>query len=1666
MIKNLLEKIVIIGILILSTSKLIAQGPIAPEAGTFEPLDATDMVNLLTGDLSYVLPLMEVPSPEGGYPITLNYHAGISLDQDASWVGLGWNINPGAINRNIIGVPDDWNDALNSSISRSVGGTVRNTQIFAGVGWGDDDSNSIGLHANIQSHKAFGGETSYDYSIGIQANIAGQRYGASYASNGSWGIDYNSLSYSSKSGLGLNLSLPIMENEVYADLSLSAKGGLGISLRSPGNGSVNLTGNEGGNSGTAVSATSRDYGDMFSVNLNLGFLKIGAKTQEYDYWHFDEKTYGSTGALYVGKMGQTLDNKILPRFHQFDASQSLDEFNRVIEATQNNLTYMSYDQYNVNGQGISGSISPYLFDSGFLHLPASYYILRKTNLYGQNTELTHQFYDIPEYYKNSISKSIDNSEGSSSISFYFNNEYSSYARFKPSGNSSWTNEDNNREGKIIESIRIEGETDESEGFYSRKNRLKRGSYIETYTNKQLLGNTFYNRGIDRTKLEEDGIGAFKITKSDGVTYHYAIPVYQKEKISRVTQYDENINDKYTEEQTLTPYATHWLLTAITGPDYFDKNNNGLLDEDDYGYWVQFDYGKWSDGFAWRIPKRGYNYGEGSKSFSWGLKEVYYLNSIKTRTHTALFVKGNRLDAKSTATNHYNSTRNGLRYYEAQYNTLDQNLPRYGGVDGKTYYPGVYSTIAPEDLAEYWTTYSIINIKNGMYAQSFSQESLKLKKIILLKNEDIPTSLTTHSDGKLASKLVSDIFFTERTIIVNDGPGSDDWNSGWMDYVDSKHYGEYYHKLYDEHDSYFNIEEKAIKIIDFDYDYSLAKGYDNTGRLTLKNVNVRGKGGAKTIPPYTFNYEQNNIPYQNNDNQNSWGHYKNSPSIWSLNKITTPVGAQINVEYESDDYSSEAALKRIFFDKNLEIKFDENGNGEKLVKFRNAVDNDARQNIVFSDYFKLGKSEYLDFIYWQNDYIVDIAAECEVTNVVNNEVVFKLPNLNTKTDVRKDYTCSEKSWVFIKNYQGAIDRTLNWKEELNVNQCDSRGERIKIRLSSSLQRENVKGGGVRVKKIDINGKYPTQYFYSKNNLYESTDSNYKSSGVTSFAPSKQFKEIPFKEHVSSPIVMYENVAVLKDDGTIKKYKFNVLKPFTIQGNNYKLGNFLEVTKSNPIMQDIPRHYINDYRFYSGYTINKQNFEVKSNFGSLGALISSQITNNKGQLLSKTENKFKSLTDSDIGVIQENFSNVEEILGYYNSNTGVAINIGNTTKLSYPSVIESTSQTSGGLTTTMMYDKFDLTTGEPLETIVYDSEGRKIKTERVPANYGYREMGSKVEDYNYKNMLSQNAAEYVSVYKNGFWKPFAANVITWKNNWDYSFIDGSVTNNNDTWRKHKAYIWNGEIDQNGTYLNFNTFQFSDTAMNENWLEISEVKRYNQFSQPLEVKDINNNYVSKKLGDNYTKVITKANAAYDDMYYSGAEYQYGNYFDSRISSNGVKYVGEKEAHTGDYVVEVYPQSGFNIQVPARNGRNTSLKQRFKVSVWVKKGGENSVLIYLNNNQRIPFKTEENVFAGDWVLLNGYINIDELGASVGIVSTEPVVLDDFRLYPAISSMTSYVYNKWDEVTHIIGANGLATHYIYDESGRLIETQTELADKVPGDGSGGFKRTSTNSYNYKRNNQ
>lgn len=85
------------------TGWALTSGPSQPEMANFQPAGTTELVDVSSGDFKYNIPLMEVD----GYPINLSYQSGASMEEEASWVGLGWNLNIGSITRQLRGLPDD-----------------------------------------------------------------------------------------------------------------------------------------------------------------------------------------------------------------------------------------------------------------------------------------------------------------------------------------------------------------------------------------------------------------------------------------------------------------------------------------------------------------------------------------------------------------------------------------------------------------------------------------------------------------------------------------------------------------------------------------------------------------------------------------------------------------------------------------------------------------------------------------------------------------------------------------------------------------------------------------------------------------------------------------------------------------------------------------------------------------------------------------------------------------------------------------------------------------------------------------------------------------------------------------------------------------------------------------------------------------------------------------------------------------------------------------------------------------------------------------------------------------------------------------------------------------------------------------------------------------------
>lgn len=205
-IAQLLLVIMLLNILQPMTAFALTSGPSQPEAMSFQPVGMTDMVDLSTGDFKYNIPLLDVD----GYPINLNYQSGSGIDDEATWVGLGWNLNVGSINRQLRGIPDDFKgDEITTEHSVknkiTVGGRLTTKIEFGGALEGKEESKlkvngslSIGVFSDNYTGVGaeFGANVGMSYGLSNSSGLTGGM-GLGVLSNTSSGVDvtpYVSLS--------------------------------------------------------------------------------------------------------------------------------------------------------------------------------------------------------------------------------------------------------------------------------------------------------------------------------------------------------------------------------------------------------------------------------------------------------------------------------------------------------------------------------------------------------------------------------------------------------------------------------------------------------------------------------------------------------------------------------------------------------------------------------------------------------------------------------------------------------------------------------------------------------------------------------------------------------------------------------------------------------------------------------------------------------------------------------------------------------------------------------------------------------------------------------------------------------------------------------------------------------------------------------------------------------------------------------------------------------------------------------------------------------------------------------------------------------------------------------------------------------------------------------
>ncbi|TJY37389.1 hypothetical protein [Pontimicrobium aquaticum] len=1730
-------------------------GPGSPEAAGFEPVDATDMVNLTNGNLSYVLPLMSVE----GFPISMSYHAGITSDLDASWVGLGWYLNPGAINRSVTNTPDDWKKGLGINFTsydkttRHYGisvelGITAAASIGVGLNWGGGQGLSGSVNASLGLGSGFNGmikgagisgsvSTTGDASIGLG-------YGGSVV--GSLGAGAG-VSYSLKSqwNLGAGIGKSLGDNGAYVGAGFSFNGGM--SVGGAGNNNTNKAGNSGG---VGMSSQSFSEGDasinsqssgialplhVVGIPITLGFkktkvkinIKKGFRNEEWGALYsseFDSITSGTSRIVSLPNYAEEFTDYMvreksmdtystrLPQQEEDFASDYTKDIENI------NFTFLGYDDYNVAAQGLMGNMTPRVFQNASIAGKGQ----RLKNIDGDNIHVFWHSGLSGDFAQRELGNP-DNNYSSNDLYFYFDGQFSSVEKNEVTSMSSITTGTNDLNDIVNEGTH-------SSSFSNSYGRAKSPTFVEVFTNSQIESGHAASRGLispatipnadrdDIDKFDPDGIGGYKVTSPDGKTYHFALPVYHFEQIHRMQidgQEDLNFDiDDVSEKRQYSRYATHWLLTAITGSDYIDTNSNGLFDKSDYGYWVELEYGKWSDGFVWRSPYQDnvYEYNtnlintvedKDKGSYSFGRKQLYYLDKINTKNKTALFVKELRHDAFGKA----------LKFKF----TNDNNIS-IGNTGG-----GANSS-------------SLNYTDDSVYVRELDVEykkeySLKLSKIVLVDG-DIGKTLSKNTTGSLGSAYIGDNYSANDT--CSPGWESDDFKSVYgTGYTYSIHNES---KVLDVNDvSTSFITQNALEVVELNHSYKLAKSSPSSldantsfnsyeGKLTLDSVQRKGKGNAEYMPATFFEYymeNKDNISYNSlsgnpsntiieteiasrKSKADAWGFLQgthngdNAIKAWSLKEITMPTGAKIEINYEEDDYYTEAFSRRYWRNEQLQFRFDDT-NGDRYIEFREDP-NYIGDSLDFEDYFSVGDEVFLDATYDRrppgpnNTRYVFVAGKYEVLSIdtVNQIIRIDIPD-SAASGTRTD--CSITPWYTVERWS---EISGAWRSPFNEGYCNAPqvsgtdNTLKKYTLIASRVPEDETGGGLRVSElrtIDNSNTYKVTYDYTMPN-------STRSSGITSYAPINGQKYVPYQSEIPVPGVMYEYVTMREtsnsgDYDSETRYRHHVLKPVH---NIFNPNIAMEAMDAGAEGEDeiFWAEVTENFGGLDGTNsreVTAKKIDININTALLGQIKSIENLNSIGQVMLKTEYQYINgeilvNQEPNKGYLKETFNSMKSVFESNNDGTTVIDEkrlLSVSSKTEYNNMIKKTITTSGGLQNYIEYSDVDPWLGSFRKSRSKMADGSLREDVRLPAYEKYPDMQSKIIDPANKNMLTQEAMSISKYYDGSNYKTLNASINTWNDSWSYRDdygVESVAANEDPVWRKHKTFIWKDDVNntdgsysttvnETNDYFNWST----GVPTSSNWQNVSEITRYTHWSSPVETRDINNNFASSKMADNYSKVIASGNARYSEMYYSGAEnVASGNTFEGEVLGANLR--DSSYAHTGKYSVKNTTINGKTFEISGDVGLNSNdlskdfRPGKYKVSFWMyshdKAASSQMGADLIFNSSSVTLG--ETVEAGAWKQYNYYVDL-VANTSVNIYVTNSISIgyyfDDFRMHPVSSNMNSFVYDEeTDALKYILDANNMATLYIYDPAGRLCKVYSEVENQTGANG--GFKLISENEYYYK----
>jgi len=922
----------------------LTNGPSQPESTQFQAVTITNLVDPFTGDFSYNIPLLDVD----GYPLNLAYNAGASMDEESSWVGYGWNVNPGSVSRIMKGIPDDF-----------------------------DGTDIIHKSYNIRP----------DVTGGVAFNISAEIFGLDFlGANASCDIFYNNQrGLGVEIGAGISATLSVSKHSAgeYTG-GLTAGGNLGITSNSQTGADFNFGANMGistkdkenntGSLGFKLGGGLNSRAGLKSTTLGVSFNTSKqeskksqddrkAKMNDKQLKHFKPLSHSGSMSLgsTISSYGQAFNPTItMPMQSQ---SYSLSPMAGLEFWGFNTPTIQLTGHYSKQSLAISEKDFPAY---GFIHsdlgrtnpLAILDFNREKDVPYMESTPtlavpfITQDLFTATSQFGSSQFKAFSNSSGvffdtyasnkslalSLGVEFGIGGGLKAGADLSGSGSSTVT-----RKWTMHNDFLYNGDfSTANKDPYANENP---SAYFKLVGEKSSINKDFLNQiaGLDPVKVKTGEVTnnaqAYSTLASNNREYSISSAIARNIREPRGEIFSVLTGkqaSKFALDKTINSYssASSTTLNCING--FFGTSNPTTIDRTGDNH-------------------KSNHFSEITVTKNDGMRLVYgvpvYNNSQTDVTFSVDkndFVSSNNLVTYLTGENTKDNT-SGIDHYFSK-----ENVPAYAtsfllsGVCSPDYVDVTGDGISDDDLGTAVKfNYTRANDKYQWRTPSGTGTNYaNFNKGLIKQDDDNKASYSfgtkelwyTHS---IESKNMIAVF---RTSPRNDALGY--YEDGAID-NDSKQMKLDQIDLYTKAELIKSIKDNTtpipIKSVHFEYDYSLFPNVPNhvpsndplgTGKLTLRSVYftyANNTGGDDNRYYFKYNQNQDNSAITNDGFQyqqyDRWGNYKDkngnivpldnndfpysvqdkqqaddASKKWQLSEIELPSGGKIKVEYESDDYA--------------------------------------------------------------------------------------------------------------------------------------------------------------------------------------------------------------------------------------------------------------------------------------------------------------------------------------------------------------------------------------------------------------------------------------------------------------------------------------------------------------------------------------------------------------------------------------------------------------------------------------------------------------------------------------------------------------------------------------------------------------------------------------------